>query len=654
MNRKLLKISEQEEKLILKMYGLLNEQDPMSDPMSNYDLGKIDQTLPSDYLGPGGAFEKNYTPTQDKTNPNTPANQYAKQQEIKRKEKEVKSLWDLYKKWKGAEENTEKLIEGGWEKYFDEDGSPKDEYTDNEITRATWARNIYQKRQESTNNEKIKGFVDEAISILPKFTYVERGTNKTYTNKPDNYNPKMFGGYYESTPPRTIYEPISETTVSLTPSNEELTGNNDFDSKYKVYRSPADIANQLSQQLGRITVDIFGLQKYNKEQLVSNPYLLRLFKPEQIEAALTECAGDATYPFLMSVIQGELLDDQGRVVGRKDISGNIVPYVPPTGLNDEYGGIPCESEWEWRYAVPAQLVAGIVVSIMAPYGGWMMWASLLAEATINAAVLIGSMDSQDPALVKMNTAYLILPFLMETTPFRNLMNSAQFGKEYKKIAQEMIDNFESFKVGGKMDMGKLLTYIDGLPETHKKLLFHLQDKKFQSALKTAMSDSYRLLKTLSKSYKGIKLSWMLKNLPTSVSILVYGMPAGLYFISKYVDAVGQKLGRTLSENERKYWSAIFSHYSEDERQKIVKSRLEFLQEITNMQKQIEQKQKEAQEAAEKSLFEETKKAGEEILGFLEQILKEIDEETKLTSSSEVDSTVKSSLESEAKKEEKEE
>ena len=646
--KKTLIITEEDKKSILKMYGLLSEQDPMS----QYDLEPIDQSLPSDYTGPGRDFERIYTPTVYQSRIEQEKEQKKEGEKQKELEKnKPKTLLSLYNEWKNTEEGTENFIESGWKEFYDKDGK----YIGDESNRArvTWAKGIHDKRAQSENNEKIQDAINDALSTLPKFKYVELGTDKEFSEEPTDYSPSKYGGYYESIPPQIVYEPISETRVSLTPTTQELTQNDEFNSKYKVYRSPADISKALSEQLSRSE---FGAnyEKYTVEQLKTNPYLLRLFKSEQIEAALTECAGDATYPFLMSIIQGQLLDDKGRVVGRKDVGGNVVPYVPPTGLNTEYGGIPCESEWEWRYAVPAQLVAGIVVSIMAPYGGWMMWASLLAEATINAAVLIGSMDSQDPALVKMNTAYLILPFLMETTPFRNLMNSTQFGKEYKKIAQEMIDKFESFKVGGKMDMEKLLTYIDGLPETYKKLLFHLQDKKFQSALKTAMSDSYKLLTTLSKSYKGIKLSWMLKHLPTSVSILVYGMPAGLYFISKYVDAVGQKLGRTLSENERKYWSAIFSHYSEDERQKIVNSRLQFLQEITDMQKQIEQKQKEAQEAAEKSLFEETKKAGEEIRGFLEQVLKEIDEKTKVTSSSEVDSAVKSSLESEAKKEEKEE
>lgn len=51
-------ITESEKKEILSLYGIINEQDPMSKYGGEYKK----EELPSDYLGTKGSFEKNYTP----------------------------------------------------------------------------------------------------------------------------------------------------------------------------------------------------------------------------------------------------------------------------------------------------------------------------------------------------------------------------------------------------------------------------------------------------------------------------------------------------------------------------------------------------------------------------------------------------------------
>jgi len=86
-------ITESEKKEILSMYGILSEQDPMSQYGGTYQR----EELPSDYLGPRGNFEKNTTPKVYQTGVESDK-QAAEDKEKKRIEDEAKSLIATYSK----------------------------------------------------------------------------------------------------------------------------------------------------------------------------------------------------------------------------------------------------------------------------------------------------------------------------------------------------------------------------------------------------------------------------------------------------------------------------------------------------------------------------------------------------------------------------
>lgn len=86
-------ITESEKKEILSLYGIINEQDPMSKYGGDYQR----EELPSDYLGPKGSFEKNYTPQVYTANVES-EKQTEKEKEQRRIEDEAKSLIATYSK----------------------------------------------------------------------------------------------------------------------------------------------------------------------------------------------------------------------------------------------------------------------------------------------------------------------------------------------------------------------------------------------------------------------------------------------------------------------------------------------------------------------------------------------------------------------------
>jgi hypothetical protein len=134
-------ITESEKKEILSLYGIINEQ----------DLTYKREELPSDYLGPKGSFEKNYTPQVYTANVGS-EKQVEKAKEQKRIEDEAKSLIatyskklpkteyytsnnEIFKEWvvkkieslnflKYLEENTLQYSKDFFKKYFDYNSNP--------------------------------------------------------------------------------------------------------------------------------------------------------------------------------------------------------------------------------------------------------------------------------------------------------------------------------------------------------------------------------------------------------------------------------------------------------------------------------------------------------------------------------------------------
>ena len=90
-------ITEEEKSSILKQYGIISEQD---------NIGKIDVSMPSDYLGKDNSFERNYVPQVTTKNANSQADSITEFKELKSKYKTnvpykeyYTSTNNLFKEW---------------------------------------------------------------------------------------------------------------------------------------------------------------------------------------------------------------------------------------------------------------------------------------------------------------------------------------------------------------------------------------------------------------------------------------------------------------------------------------------------------------------------------------------------------------------------
>jgi hypothetical protein len=597
--------------LFLEEYKkILNEQDPMSQYGGVYQP----EPLPSDYLGPGRGFEQNYTPTINQAR----IEQQKKDSREKESEKTT-SLYDIFKKWDEQEQNDEKLIEGGWQEVLDEYGNPLEDIDDPyQIEVAKKAFSIYQDRQNEEKNSTLTDLKDQMLSTLPKFTYVELGTNKQYDEAPKNWNTKLYGGFYEKTPPSYLFDPVSETTVLLAPSSEEQTDDPNFNSEYKKYRSPKDVEKNFYDFNKDKDLKKFGIVQSNKEELLNNEILLQIFKPEQITYALTQCAGGEAEAFLREIVRGTIKNKNGRVVGRKYPGmDDIERYDPLSGsVDDKDGGIPCQSLAYYQYGIVSQILVGVLTMALIPVGGWVAFGALLTEALVNAWAIKEDMDRQDSDAVKLDVAFLFIPFLLEASAFKRTIQYIQMPNAdnvYKGLLQK-IRNVP--KTNGKYDAVALNNLMQSLTSDEKNFLKYVKDTnntELRAFLKEAGKEAEKRIMQYASKNTLKPLSAFRKNLKGIMTMVTIGVPTGIYFAKVFIDAAEKGLQRPLSEDEKQFISVLSTFYKEDQEKK--------LQEATK--EQFEKLMKLAAEY--NNLKKQAENQNENPEGYTEQDIKEIND-----------------------------
>lgn len=587
--------------LFLEEYKkLLNEQDPMSKYGGEYQR----EELPSDYLGPQGQALTNIglsnAQLQQAEDNGTLADRFGDKNTYlppTERPKEIVSLYDLFDAWNKQEESDIKFIENGWTNYLDAYGEPlEDKEGDRNIGKAKKAFAIYQKNQDEEKNSTLSKLKDQLLFELPKFTYVELGTNKKFDKAPDNWNTQQFGGFYDSNPPAFLFEPISETTVLTAINNDELTNDNSFNSEYKKYRSPKDIENQFYKANENKDFKKFGIIQSSKSELENNPILEELFGRDNIRNAMANCPGGEAEMFLRDVVRGIILDDAKKVVGRKYPGmSDRVRYKPLPG--SKYGGIPCQSMAYYRYGILSQVLVGVLTMVLVPVGGWVTYLALATEAVVNLWAAKEDMERQDANAVALDVAFLFIPFILESQSFKRGLQFIQMPNA-DAVYNGLLSKIRNVpKVNGKYDAIELKNLFLSLTDDEKKFLAYVKDsnnKELADFLKLAGKEAEKKMIELSKKTILKPLSYFRRNLKNIVTMSIIGVPLTLFFSKQLIETFEKGLRRPLSQDEKEFLSVLSTFYSEDQQKKFEQQTAETMEKILELAKTYKQEKEKAQ------------------------------------------------------------
>lgn len=535
----------------------------------------------------------------------------------------VTNLFSAYSNWKNDKEYwDEALDKKEFLKILDDDGNVREDitkedgttYSEEEINAAREQFKVFNNIQQKNNSELVEKLIDTTLSQLPEFTYVKilpDGKIEKLSEAPQEWSDE-YGGYYSKTPPNQIEEAESGQKFSVRRPGYDKSRMYESNFKYKEYYSPIELKGNISSALEGINIDSARYENILKDELYKNEILLRIFKPEQIQKALTDCATSSAYDFLISIIEGYLIGPNGYPVGRyfmKDGQRTLELYVPKFNVNPEIGNIPCEDAFWYEYGIGIQMLLGLAAGVLYPVGGALFWAALFTDVVVNAYSLTKSMSAQDPERAKLDVAYIFLPFLVETQAFRGLIDSIRFGSKYKEIAKQLTQKLRAIpKVGDKYDLLKLKDFFENLSPDEAKLLKYLDKPEFKSVMKTAGRE---IAETVKKTKPKFKMSYFRRTLQTSSSIFFYGLPSAFHMYDVYINSINRTLGTPLTEQQTNFFNFILAHISEKDREKFANLKKEELMEF--VRKADEMAQEKAKEILQAKEEEASLKAEKEFV-----------------------------------------
>jgi hypothetical protein len=473
--------------------------------------------------------------------------------------------------WDNALEKKEFL------KILDDYGNVREDSnaTDEEIAEAKKIFKVYQKKEASSVSNLMNTLIENALSVLPEFTYYEfvDGKPKKLSSPPQTWGDN-YGGLYSTTPPDTIIENQTGSELSVIREGFGDTANMMYGTQnfeYRKYYSPIELRDMFINRLENVNIESQIYKNRNKNELYNNEILRRVFTKEAIERALKECSLDATYNFLLSVIDGTYRNPNGRVVGRYYIVNGekqLEYYIPKYGdVSKDKMDLPCEDKFWTKYGMAIQMLLGLAAGVLYPVGGITFWAALFLDVGVNAYSLTKSQQAQDPDRAKVDLAYLLLPFLVETQAFRSLItNKIKFGIGYRYTAEQLANELKQLKK--PYSVKDLEDFFKTRTDDELKLLKYMsENKEFAEVWKAAGKEIEQTLKSLNVKTRS-KLPFVRRTIEPIASIVVYGLPSAIHIFDTYIQIIQQKIGRPLSEEESNFWEYVLTHMDEKNREKL--------------------------------------------------------------------------------------
>ena len=358
-------------------------------------------------------------------------------------------------------------------------------------------------------------------------------------------------------------------------------------------------------------------KQIENENKISNSKLIKqLFKQEEIDYAFENCIKDNVIAFFQEILDGKKKNKQGKVVGKwyNDSKGN--PYMAKWDSTK----IPCDTQFWMDYGVYIQLGGMVAIALLSGGLGLgpsaTLFLELAADTALNLYSLKKSVDAQDDDAIKMDLAYVFLPLLMAAGPVKAALKNAKFGDEVIESVETKLKTLPPNATKTQVD-----DLLKNMTPQEQRVIDQLGKEEYKDVVQKASKDIVDGLKKTADAPIIRKLSNPL------VNILVYGAPAGAFFVKKISDSFKQKTGKSLTQKENELWGKALAFLDEESQsdlttwmQNASKEQLLDIQNSPQMKSALLRTQN-----PENLSMDEINKAGQEIL----DVIKLLEEKTKL-------------------------
>ena len=328
------------------------------------------------------------------------------------------------------------------------------------------------------------------------------------------------------------------------------------------------------------------------EELKKNELLKIIFGEDKFLKSFNEYTIESLVKFYNDVLDGKYTID-GRVVGKYNRDENGNTFLQKWPKNKPIKGM--NKTWD-KYGIYIQ-VGGIIATALLTGGlGVPAFTSMLinvgVDTVLNLTSLSYSLKSGDEDMIKMDLAFLFLPFFFSNSSVKLLLKNA-------KYSSEAINGLEATLKAIPKNASRqvILQTINNLPNNQKVLIQELGKKEYESTLKNV---SQEVINALTKDAKLPKLRRFSEPL---INVIAYSSPVISTIIKKISNSFKQKTGRSIRKEDEKLWEVALSIFNEEELNKITSA-------ISNSDKETQNKLIDLFERSKNGV--ETKKAIEDL------------------------------------------
>jgi hypothetical protein len=283
-------------------------------------------------------------------------------------------------------------------------------------------------------------------------------------------------------------------------------------------------------------------------------------------------------------------------IGSKDILNSIAKgnwfyngkrvgeYYANEGGYTKYK-IPCTNKIWDKYGMAIQL-GGMMLVAAATWGlgagpALAFWVNMLADSALNAVSLKYSIEEQDPSKIKMDIAFLLLPFLFEAGPVKKLFESMGKVTINQEALNSVISKFAA--LGNNFTPQQVESLVKSMSSDEKFIVNTMMDSTNPQVQKyvSQISDGLKASVKSSASTKAV-----LKSLkPVAFQLAIFAVPVATYF-GKKLGLIKEKwklaTGKEINEKELKILELFYSSLSTEDSLKVDKVLSEKPQLIVNL------------------------------------------------------------------------
>jgi len=308
-----------------------------------------------------------------------------------------------------------------------------------------------------------------------------------------------------------------------------------------------------------------------QEDLTKNKLVLRVF-PNAAKLVQDEDCKVQYLKFFQGIVDGSIRNKNNKVVGQPYYNKKGQLYYAKWNEPEP----PCSDEWWDEYGMYVQIGGLIAISLLTAglgaipsTAGAIIRASstfinLAADTALNLYSLKQAVKSQDEERIKMEYAYLLLPFLFETKGVQTLLKNTKLGSQNIKSVEDKMKSLGSYP-----DPNEVKRVISSMSNEEKLVVNELKKPEYQSAIERAGKEFSEKLKLTPKVSSSKTLLRYVSN--PLINVLAYGSPAAIYLASEIKKQLNQKVGVSLNVEEERLWQLALSYYNENDLQKIAQT-----------------------------------------------------------------------------------